>query len=193
MSPSGRVYIGQTTKTLLYRKGRHCYHAFRKNYKEYDYKIARAIRKYGDRLEWSILHKSIPTNNLNRLEIDEIKKYDSFNSGYNSTKGGEGIVGWSHSEETKQKISKSLMGNERSGETREKLSKAHTGKKLSEEHKRKISENSKSTKLNLEIAEKIREEYAVGKYTIGKLAKKYSADSRTIRDIVNNLRWKKQN
>lgn len=45
------------------------------------------------------------------------------------------------SEETKRKISKTLIGHPVSNETRKKLSEALTGRQLSEEHKRKISLN----------------------------------------------------
>ncbi|KKL93492.1 hypothetical protein LCGC14_1874130 [marine sediment metagenome] len=212
VSPSGKVYIGQTVKTLSKRVVRHHYYAFRKGYKEYDYKFARAIRKYGDDLEWSILHKNIQAHKLSKLEIKEIKKYDSFNNGYNGTEGGDGTIGRIHSEETKRKISKSLMGNIRSKETKKKLSKAHRGKKLSKEHKKKIGEagkgrkvsketrkklskifsggNGKGGKLNINVAQKIRKEYAIGKYTGTELAKKYKVCKATIGKIINNLSWK---
>jgi hypothetical protein len=34
------------------------------------------------------------------LEIEFIKQFDSYNTGYNSTFGGEGCLGYKHSEET---------------------------------------------------------------------------------------------
>lgn len=47
---------------------------------------------------------------LSKEEIYYINLYDTFNSGYNSTLGGEGALGRVLSEETKQKISKSKIG-----------------------------------------------------------------------------------
>jgi group I intron endonuclease len=199
VSPSGKVYIGQTIKTLSKRKTQHYSRAFNKNYVDYNYKIARAIRKYNDSLEWFILYENVPIDNLDELEMKEIEKHNSFNSGYNGTKGGDGTVGRIHSEETKKKISELLKGNKRSEETKKKLSKAHKGKKLSEEHKRKLSkssrgkeysgENSPNAKLNIKMVKEIRKKYATGKYTQNKLAKEYSVSSWTIGSVVNNLSW----
>jgi NUMOD3 motif len=47
-----------------------------------------------------------------------------------------------HSEETRRKISESLMGHDVSEEARQKMSAARRGKSLSEEHRRKIGERS---------------------------------------------------
>jgi len=66
----------------------------------------------------------------------------------NRTDGGDGISGFTHSEESKRKISDSLKGEKnrlygksQSEETKRKMSDAHKGKTLSEEHKRKLSES----------------------------------------------------
>ena len=45
--------------------------------------------------------------NAKEKEQELIKFYDSKNSGYNLTDGGDGIIGYHHSEETKRKISNS--------------------------------------------------------------------------------------
>lgn len=42
---------------------------------------------------------------LNRLERMYIKKYNTFDRGYNMTIGGRGVRGLKHSEETKKKLS----------------------------------------------------------------------------------------
>jgi group I intron endonuclease len=47
---------------------------------------------------------------LDFLEESFIKSYDSFHNGYNMSFGGEGSVGFKHSEESKEKISKSKSG-----------------------------------------------------------------------------------
>ena len=54
-----------------------------------------------------------------------------------------GFAGHKHTEETKRKISESLLGKEFSEESRRKMSEANLGKKFSEEHRRKISEKNK--------------------------------------------------
>ena len=210
ISPSGKVYIGQTIKTLVRRKGNHHSDAFNKNRIGYNYKIARAIRKYGDALEWTILYNNVPVNNLNVLEIKEVKRHDSYKSGYNSTEGG-GCEnrGYSLSTETRRKLSESRKGKKHSKETRRKMSKAQKGKKFSEETRRKISEANKGkhhsaeakkkmsgenngrAKLNLKTVQEIRTKYATENYTHRRLAKKYNVSSATICGVINNLIWNK--
>jgi len=57
--------------------------------------------------------------------------------------GNKRALGYKHTKETKDKISKSLTGRVCSDKTRKKLSKSNKGKKFSDEHKRKISESKK--------------------------------------------------
>jgi len=75
---------------------------------------------------------------LNELEMYYIKKYDTFNNGYNSTEGG---YNGKLSEETKQKISDSLKGRPMSELTYQKL--CLTGYAHTEESKKKISDKAK--------------------------------------------------
>ena len=77
-----------------------------------------------------------------------IKQYDATNRnlGYNSTTGGETFT---MSEESKLKMSKSMMGNKNglgkpcSFEKAKKISDAQKGRKLTEEHKQKLSNSAK--------------------------------------------------
>jgi len=211
VSPSKNVYIGKTTKTLLERKDRHYSNARTINCKEYDFAICRAIRQHGDNIVWSILHFNIPESDLSKLEIEEINNHNSFHSGYNETKGGEGISGWKHTKETRkkiseankgkivpaktrEKISKFRKGKHHTKETREKISEANKGKKHSIAARKKISnatkgENHPRAKLTYEIVKEIRIKYATKKYTYKKLAQKYNVDLSTISRIINNLSW----
>ena len=171
-SPSGKVYIGQTIITLSRRKIKHYYRAFNKNDAGYNYKISCAIRKYGDSIEWIVLHHNIFINNLNKLEIEEIKKHNSFNSGYNLSLGGKGSIG--------RIVSK---------ETCEKISKANEGKKHSDKTRKKMSESSARAKLNLKIAQEIRMKYTTGKYSHRQLAKEYGVSHKIIGNVVNHISW----
>ena len=213
-SPSGKSYIGQTVSSLFKRKNRHYAFATRKGSSGYHHKIARAIRKYGDNIKWVVLCYDIPINQLSSVERWCIATYDTFNEGYNSTRGGEGTSGFKHSEETRKKISESLKGHGHTKESREKMSKSHKRKKLSAEHRRKIGEagkgrvDSKEARekrsktnsgkknsdfiMNVEIAEKIRKEYFIGEYSQKELAKKYKCSSNMVSKIVNNLRYNKE-
>ena len=153
VSPSGKVYIGQTIKTLDIRKKHHTAKAFCKKSKQYNSKFSFAIRKYNERLYWKILYINIPIGNLDHMEIKTIKKYNSFNKGYNGNLGGVGNKGYVMSDETKKKLSKinsgknhPMYGKSISEETKRKISKSKLGSKnpmygkhLSEEHKKKLS------------------------------------------------------
>lgn len=217
-SPSGKVYIGKTFKTLVQRKNQHYSRAFRENRSKFD----NAIRKYGDSLKWIILRDNIPENSLSKLEIEEIKKHDSFHSGYNGTEGGDGGKGHFVSEETRKKLSKASKGNKNmlgkyhsektkkimskikkgknnpnfgkraSKTTIKRMSKASKGKKHSEETKKKMSgEGNGRAKLNLKISQEIRTKYASGKYSYKGLAKEYNVGKTTVYRVINHLLWNK--
>lgn len=128
---NGKLYIGQTVKSLKIRKRAHITTALRGVDIQY---FGRAIRKYGqNNFDWEILHKCNDIDELNRLEIYYIKLYNTFEDGYNLTKGGLGKLGYRFSDEAKQKKSESLMGKNN----------PMYGKKVSDETKRKLSEMNK--------------------------------------------------
>lgn len=123
-SPSGKKYIGQTINEIS-RKCR-----FRDLTKCYagGGKLENARKKYGpENFKYTILEeiynetKELVIEDLNKLEIDYIKLYDTYKTGYNSTEGGQNVYS-------------------------DKMSEVKRGKKHSEETKRKISENVKKTK-----------------------------------------------
>lgn len=101
---NGKQYVGQTVNEVN-RKSAHknCY---------VDTKFSRAIKKYG----WSNFKYKVLVNCeentkeklkevLDYWEKIYIDKLDTFNSGYNMTKGGEGALGVKRTEETKEKMS----------------------------------------------------------------------------------------
>ena len=74
-------------------------------------KFYRAIKKYGwNNFEHIILIDNLSIEQAKILERYLIKKYNSKNEGYNATDGGEGLVGFHHSKETRQKMSENAMG-----------------------------------------------------------------------------------
>lgn len=93
-----------------------------------------AIRKYGwDDFEWEVICQSLDGNHLlKKMETYFINKYDSFNTGYNLTLGGEGTLGLKVSNETRYKMSIARKGIKlppMSEETKMKISSAKIGYK----------------------------------------------------------------
>jgi len=123
-------------------------------------RLRNAIQKYG----WANFTTNILENNLtleeaNHRECALIVEHDTLSpNGYNLQSGGN------HrrlSEESKQKISKSLSGRARPDDVKQKCSASHKGKPLSEEHKQKIRDTrlkgvprSEETKAKISAAQK---------------------------------------
>jgi len=76
--------------------------------------ICRALWKYDD-WQISILHTCQTRDESNRIEIEEIRNFNSIRpNGYNISRGGDGgdtFTGRHHTEETKKKMSESQKGN----------------------------------------------------------------------------------
>lgn len=142
--PSGKSYVGQTTKSLEERKNKHLQKQYEKKQKT---KFYRAVRKYGfDSLKWSVLYRGVPVGKLDFAEICAIYLYDSYHNGYNLTTGGEGAPGRKLTEEHKKKISVSNKGRKFTEQHKGNLSKSHLGKKFSEETKEKMSKSRQGSK-----------------------------------------------
>lgn len=147
-SPSGKVYIGQTTNELYRRRmwfGTGRYTGGRS-------KIDRARRKYGaENFAYEILWKkpyisvNEATLELNRLESYFIGFYDSYKHGYNSTLGGDGSRGYIPSEEARKKLSLSTKGKSKPQDFGRKISMGLKGKPKSEIHKKHLSESRKDS------------------------------------------------
>ena len=137
-----KVYIGITMQTPEQRW------RYGEGYKSSPHFYA-AIQKYDwDNFEHNILFQNLTKEEACKKEQELIAKYNSMNReyGYNSTSGRDIFV---MNEETKQKISQSLMGNKNglghpcSEEKKKKISEAQKGRYLTEEHKQKLSEATK--------------------------------------------------
>lgn len=82
---NGKIYIGQTTRSLQVRKQEHYY-------KKDNTYFHLALQKYDeDTFIWSIIEQNIPNNLLNEREQYWIQYYNSNNreKGYNMTSGGD--------------------------------------------------------------------------------------------------------
>lgn len=194
--PNNKKYIGITTNFST-RKTDHKSRAKQKRCQHL--KLYRAINKYGfDNLKWNS-ETSYPTwEELNKAEIDMISKLktNSKKFGYNSTSGGH--LGFSPSQETRDKISRAHKNKPKPPGFKEHLSKIRIGsnnpmfgRSASKKQKEAVSkaskgEKNKNSKLTNKQADEIRNEYNSGNYLIQDLAKKYNVNRRAISDIIKN-------
>lgn len=110
---------------------------------------------------------------LNKLEIKFIKKYNTFENGWNLSEGGDGSgpksletrkkisaanKGKKFSDETKKKMSAAkseenhpMFGKKHSPEAKAKISASRKGKKCSDEHRAKITASRKGKKFSDEL------------------------------------------
>ena len=111
---NNKVYIGQTTETIVKRFNRHIYDAKKyasmqpnisNNKKRFCTKLVRAMSKYGiDKFYISQLEE-VQKENLNEREKYYILLYNSTKEGYNLSSGGDRPT---HSEVSRKKISESV-------------------------------------------------------------------------------------
>lgn len=168
---NNKVYVGQATD--IYDRWKEHLRALRGTY-HFNNHLQWAWNKYKeDSFKFDIIEQC-DKNELNDKEIYWITKYDSYHNGYNQTTGGDGMRGFTHSEETKAKISISakerfstvenhpMYGKHHSDASRSKMSvaqkkrfddpkqreiarKAHTGIPCTEDAKIKHSQYAKGT------------------------------------------------
>lgn len=93
---SNKSYIGITTTTLDFRKRTHIQSAFNENHVRYNVHFYKALRKYElNSFQWYVIdivekeELEELIEELKSLEINYIKKFDSFDNGYNKTPGGD--------------------------------------------------------------------------------------------------------
>ena len=84
---NSKVYVGQTIQSLKKRFNGHC--CYSKSDRSVNMYIKRAIHKYGKEHFTIELIEVCSINDLNTREQYWIAYYDSYNHGYNLTKGGQ--------------------------------------------------------------------------------------------------------
>lgn len=143
-SPSGKCYIGQTTNEKIRREHWNTEGPYAGR------KINRARKKYGfNNFSYEVLERHLyrsieeAQSSLDTLEIYYIGIFNSYKNGYNCTIGGNTTLGYSHTEDTKSKISKAHIGKRASSETKSKLSMMRKGKIHSKEWSANISKSLK--------------------------------------------------
>lgn len=140
-SPSGKVYIGITSKKPNIRWGPNG-----NNYLS-SKAFYNAILKYGwDNIKHEVLFLNLEKNKAIELEVSLISHYKKLGISYNITNGGQGTLGLTKTSEQREVIRRAHLGKKLSQETRKKMSEARKGKpstmlgkKHSENTKRKMS------------------------------------------------------
>lgn len=135
---NGKNYIGQVTHDYNRRFRRHLRTAFKTKRSVRNCKFYRAIRKYGpenfsvqclDQKEFDEITECVKW--LDEREIFFIKKFDSYENGYNSTTGGHN--GYEFTEETLYKMGSGNRGRKLSEEEIEKRIAPLRGRKQTQE------------------------------------------------------------
>ena len=141
---NGYIYLLTDTRNGKQYIGKHV--GTNKNYFSGGIIPNKISKKYGKEVFIkTILEENITNDELLSIkEIFYIKKYDTFNNGYNLSEGGDGGNSWANkkSEEEKKIISDVKREKNKNRKfsqiTLDKMSKAKKGIKLSEEHKNNI-------------------------------------------------------
>ena len=141
---SGKQYVGKTLQTLKQRWDKH-------NVNDNCPAMAAAIKKYSrDLFKVETLHICETKEEMDFVEMFYISLLSTkAPNGYNLTDGGDGNVGYVHSEEIRKKIREKAKGRVVSEETRRKMSTAHKGQRRSEEQRRNISLSKMGNKSTL--------------------------------------------
>ena len=102
---NGKVYVGQTVKTLKERFQKHCWSTTEKDNYHLNMAIKKAIKKYGKENFTIELIEEVEQNKLDEREVYWISFYDSYKKGYNCSLGGqngatrETILNWKEENE----------------------------------------------------------------------------------------------
>lgn len=140
---NGKIYIGQTIRTLEERFAEH-----KRSKKSL---ISKALNKYGiENFTVEQIDAAKTIEELNELEFKYIKEYDCITpNGYNQCDGGGNTFGYHHSEKSKQKMSQNkkgkytgaenhFYGKHHTEETRTKMKEAWTNRVVTDEQKQNL-------------------------------------------------------
>lgn len=86
---NGKIYVGQTTKSLNERFQKHCWGTTQNDKYHLNMAIKKAIKKYGKENFAIELIEEVEPDKLDEREVYWISFYNSYNDGYNCTKGGQ--------------------------------------------------------------------------------------------------------
>ena len=127
---NSKWYIGKCADGIAEKRKRAHYNGYGND------PTYKAIKKYGaEKFSFHILLDGIIPELLGDYEMEFIKTYNSkAPHGYNLTDGGDGVIGYSPSAETRRKMSNAKLGKKHSSEHRQEISNSKKGKRPSNFH-----------------------------------------------------------
>ena len=151
------------------------------------------VNKVGYTIE--IVHEGLTWDEACEYETKYIKDFGRKDLGLgllvNMTDGGDGSVGFKHSEETKKKMIKNRITSHRE-ESKKKISENNAcywkGKTMSKEHRIKLSKSAHMRKLTTEQVIEIRNRYSQGNIFQRELAEEYNISRGQIGKIIRKER-----
>lgn len=156
---NGKQYIGKTEQRFSKRFWHHQWQ-LRKNCHDNKY-LQNAWNKYGETaFTFSVVHALKPDDDINALEKYYISLYNTYEDGFNLTKGGEGMSGFTMPDSIKKYVGevnrKRLLGTKLSDETREKMRKSSRHLSPSADTIQKVKDYMSNRVVSEETREKLR-------------------------------------
>jgi group I intron endonuclease len=144
---NGKVYIGRTVDPMYRWRG----HMYEASYGKKHY-FARALRKYGkDGFDWKVVSKTDSWEASGQEEIRRISEaHDNGVELYNTTSGGDGVLGYKFTEESTSRRVAKVTGRKNTAETKAKMSLAAKGRVIPQATRDKISATLKGRKRDPE-------------------------------------------
>lgn len=191
---NGKIYIGLTTKGSGVRYRQH----WNESRIGEPAPIHNAMRKYGeDNFIVEIIDFAETVNELKEKEKYYIAKYNATDKsiGYNVSLGGDGNMGYTHSEEIKQKLRELALNRPpASEETRRKISEANKGRKPNATTRAELEKH--NVKTSKTICQFDKDLNFIAEYpSIAEAARQTGIDRTTIQKQLNGttfLKRKKQ-
>lgn len=151
------VYIGKDSN--IHKNRRHKEHFKSSQYNHQH--INKVLQNNPERYDYNIfIQGDINDKLLNAFEKVFIRKHDSK---FNFTEGGDGALGYKHSDETRVKMSGEnhhLFGKTLSNEYKQKISHTLKGRTITKQHANKISRSMQGHEVSEEVRKKMSKNHA---------------------------------
>jgi len=190
IGPTGKVYIGQTTRTLNRRKADHAFRAKKQDRRE-TFQIA-LLHEGFNNFMWEQIDTADDKEELDRKEKQWIAHYQSDNLlfGYNTFEGGSNSK---HTPETRRKISEAMKGKgkgiQKSEKHRLKISAANKGKHRSDGFRKNMrGEKNHQTTISEETARKIKFDLSSGMRNCD-IIRKHNVSRNVVSHIKRGQTW----